>query len=204
MARLSSNPQMLWKSTPPFIYWDNFFSESDLQNIERYCKANGTEQSKIASSTEGEVVESVRNSEVKLHYANQDNEWLFDRLLAVAGLINDNFYSYDLLGFDHFQYTEYNGPGTKYDYHTDMLFGANIPQGMELARKLSFSLVLSDPSEFNGGDFEIQLGSRSSDKLEQRRGRILAFPSYILHRVTPIVSGSRRSLVFWAVGPKFK
>ena len=204
MSRLNSNPQMLWKCTQPFVYWDNFFSESDLQNIELYCKSVGTENSKIASTEDGEVNESIRNSEVKLHYVNRDNEWLFDKLLTVAGLINDNFYRFDLLGFDHFQYTEYNGLGTKYDYHTDMLFGNNLPPGMEMSRKLSFSLILSDTSEFQGGDFEIQLGSRTSDKLEQKRGRILAFPSYILHRVTPIVSGSRKSIVFWAVGPKFK
>jgi PKHD-type hydroxylase len=204
MARLSSNPQMLWKCTQPFVYWDNFFSESDLKNIELYCTSVGTEKSKVVSPNDGEVNESIRNSEVKLHYINRDNEWLFDKLLTVAGLVNDNFYRFDLLGFDHFQYTEYNGSGTKYDYHTDMLFGNNIPHGMELCRKLSFSLILSDTTEFEGGDFEIQLGSRTSDKLEQKRGRVLAFPSYILHRVTPIVSGNRKSIVFWAVGPKFK
>jgi PKHD-type hydroxylase len=74
---------------------------------------------------------------------------------------------------------------------------------MEVPRKLSFSLILSDSSEYEGGDFEILHGS-FPDKLEQKRGRILAFPSYIVHRVTPIISGSRRSIVFWALGPKFK
>jgi PKHD-type hydroxylase len=204
MTRLSSNPQLLWKSTLPFVYWDNFFSESDLQNIERYYGLAGVEKSKIVSSNTTEISDSIRNSEIKLHYVNKDNEWLFDKLLIVAGLINDRFYRFDLLGFDHFQYTEYNGPGTMYDYHTDMVFGENVPVGLEICRKLSFSLILSDTHEYQGGDFEIKLTSRPSDKLEQKRGRIIAFPSYILHKVTPIISGSRRSIVFWAVGPKFK
>jgi PKHD-type hydroxylase len=204
MTRLSSNPQLLWKSTLPFVYWDNFFSESDLQNIERYYGSVGVEKSKIVSSNNVEISNSIRNSEIKLHYINKDNEWLFDKLLTVAELINDSFYRFDLLGFDHFQYTEYNDPGAMYDYHTDMVFGSDVPLGMELCRKLSFSLILSDTHEYQGGDFEIKLTSRSSDKLEQKRGRIIAFPSYILHKVTPIISGSRRSIVFWAVGPKFK
>jgi PKHD-type hydroxylase len=203
MTRLTSNPQMLWKCTQPFVYWDNFFSESDLQNIELYCKSVGTENAKIASSESGEVNESIRNSEVKLHYVNQDNEWLFDKLLTVAGLVNDNFYRFDLLGFDHFQYTEYNGAGTKYDYHTDMLFGNNIPHGMELCRKLSFSLILSEASEFEGGDFEINNGGEPKI-LPKQRGDLLAFPSYMLHRVTPVTTGTRYSLVGWINGKPFK
>lgn len=204
MSKLSLNPQLLWKNTLPFVYWDNFFSESDLQNIEQYCLSHGVEKSKIISSDNTLISKDVRNSEIKLHYANHNNEWLFFKLLKVAELINDNFYRFDLLGFDHFQYTEYNGPGTMYDYHTDMIFGENIPLGHEICRKLSFSLILSDPHEYQGGDFEITLTSRSADKVEQKRGRVIAFPSYLLHRVTPLISGSRRSIVFWAVGPKFK
>ena len=204
MTKLSSNPQMLWKSNLPFVYWDNFFSEHELQEIERYCKSNGVEKSKIVTSNENLFDDTIRNSEIKLHYINKNNEWIFNKFLTLAELINDNFYRFDLLGFDHFQYTEYNGVGTKYDYHTDMIFGTDIPQGMEICRKLSFSLLLSDSTEYQGGDFEIKLTSRDSDKLEQKRGRTIAFPSYILHKITPITSGCRRSIVFWAVGPKFK
>jgi PKHD-type hydroxylase len=203
MLRLTTNPKTLWKNTHSSIYWDDLFSETDLQKMDEYCKLHGTNQAKIVTSEGPETNNSTRNSEIYLHSINQDNQWLFDRLLQVTSLINDTFYNFDLLGFDHFQYTEYNGVGTKYDYHTDMIFGDHNPVGMEVPRKLSFSLILSDSSEYEGGDFEL-LQSRVPIKLEQKRGRILAFPSYILHRVAPIISGSRRSIVFWALGPKFK
>lgn len=204
MSKLSLNPQLLWKNTLPFVYWDDFFSESDLKTIEQYCTSHGVEKSKIITSDNTLISNDVRHSEIKIHYANHTNEWLFFKLLTVAELINDNFYRFDLLGFDHFQYTEYNGAGTKYDYHTDMIFGKDVPIGHEISRKLSFSLVLSDTQEYEGGDLEIKLTSRSTEKIDQKRGRVIAFPSYLLHRVSPLISGSRKSIVFWAVGPKFK
>ena len=203
MLRLTTNPKTLWKNTHSSIYWDDLFPEADLQKMDEYCKLHGTKQSQISSLSGADIDNSVRNSEVNLHSINKDNQWLFDRLLAVTSLINDTFYNFDLFGFDHFQYTEYNGVGTKYDYHTDMIFGDHNPVGMEVPRKLSFSLILSDSSEYEGGDFEL-LYTGLPEKLEQKRGRILAFPSYMLHRVTPIINGSRRSIVFWALGPKFK
>ena len=203
MLRLTTNPKTLWKNTHSSIYWDDLFPEADLQKMDEYCKLHGTKQSQISTLSGADIDNSVRNSEVNLHSISKDNQWLFDRLLAVTSLINDTFYNFDLFGFDHFQYTEYNGVGTKYDYHTDMIFGDHNPVGMEVPRKLSFSLILSDSSEYEGGDFEL-LYTGLPEKLEQKRGRILAFPSYMLHRVTPIINGSRRSIVFWALGPKFK
>jgi PKHD-type hydroxylase len=203
MLRLTTNPKTLWKNTHSSIYWDDLFSEKDLQEMDEYCKLHGTHQAEIVTLEGPDTNNSIRNSEVNLHYINKDNRWLFDKLLFATSIINDTFYNFDLFGFDHFQYTEYNGAGTKYDYHTDMVFGDHEPIGIEVPRKLSFSLVLSDSSEYEGGDLEL-LHTDSPNKLEQKRGRILAFPSYVLHRVTPIISGSRRSIVFWAVGPKFK
>lgn len=204
MTKLTSNPQRLWKNTLPFVYWDDFFSEGDLQNIEKYCESIAVENSKIVSSSDTIEFQSMRRSEVKLHRANENNRWLFDKFLTIAELINDNFYRFDLLGFDHFQYTKYDGPGAMYDYHADIVFGEHIPEGLDMCRKLSFSLILSDTDEYQGGDFKIKLSAKPSEILEQKRGRVIAFPSYILHKVSPIISGNRRSVVFWAVGPKFK
>jgi PKHD-type hydroxylase len=68
-------------------------------------------------------------------------------------------------------------------------------------------MVLSDPSEYEGGQFQMQTGSPEEDKLmtvEQLKGRVIGFPSFLLHRVTPVTKGTRKSLVIWVEGPKFK
>jgi PKHD-type hydroxylase len=36
------------------------------------------------------------------------------------------------------------------------------------------------------------------------RGTVTMFPSYLLHRVTPVTSGERYSLTIWAHGPAFR
>ena len=59
--------------------------------------------------------------------------------------------------------------------------------------------------DFEGGDFEINQGQeKDATKVDAKKGRILAFPSFMLHRVAPTTKGKRKSLVFWALGPKFK
>ena len=62
-----------------------------------------------------------------------------------------------------------------------------------LARKLSLVLELTDPSEYEGG--QLQLNNGHPMDTEQLRGRLFAFPSFMLHRVTPVTRGTRRSLV---------
>jgi PKHD-type hydroxylase len=84
-----------------------------------------------------------------------------------------------------------------------MIFGDQVRPEQLLPRKLSFSLILSNPNEYIGGDFEILIGKKSSPII-QTRGRVIAFPSFVMHRVTPLTSGVRKSIVFWALGPKFK
>jgi PKHD-type hydroxylase len=81
--------------------------------------------------------------------------------------------------------------------------GANTPNDHIFPRKLSFSLVLSDNSEYDGGTFEVMY-SKKPEQLQQKKGRLLVFPSYMLHRVNPVTRGTRKSLVFWVVGPKFR
>ena len=204
MTQLTLKPRVVDHITYPFAYWDGLLSEDELKEIEKYCSKEGTDEATVMKSDGMVVEERVRISDVGMHHPNQENGWIFERFLAMIDHMNKNFYQYDLLGIDFFQYTEYNGEGSKYDFHMDMLMGEQVPPGMHLPRKLSFSLILSDNSEYEGGEFEIAVDGVNSTLVEQKRGRLLAFPSYVIHRVAPIKKGQRRSIVFWALGPKFK
>ena len=84
-----------------------------------------------------------------------------------------------------------------YDWHED----ASPPRdGMQ--RKLSVSILLSDPSEFEGG--ELQFKGMEDRKILTKQGSIVVFPSFIEHRVTPVTKGVRYSSVTWVQGPSFK
>jgi PKHD-type hydroxylase len=64
-------------------------------------------------------------------------------------------------------------------------------------------LQLSDPSEYDGGDLELFIAPNPT-VATRKKGLIYIFPSWVLHRVTPVTRGIRKSLVIWITGPKFK
>jgi len=201
---MNTYPKTINFVTYPYVFWDNWLSQDELADIKDYC----SKQVLTAGGTvnhEGKTVPlaEVRDSKISMIHSNSDNKWLFDKLLNIATMVNNRFYNYDLLGFDYVQYTEYDGEGTKYDTHIDMILGDGLSVELLIPRKLSFSLILSDPSEYEGGDLELYNGAGKMTP-EQVAGRIIAFPSFVPHAVTPLISGKRKSLVFWAVGPKFK
>ena len=84
-----------------------------------------------------------------------------------------------------------------YDWHIDAAKPENGAQ-----RKLSISILLSDPSEFEGG--ELQFKGIEDKKILTKQGSIVVFPSFIEHRVTPVTKGVRYSAVTWASGPSFR
>ena len=86
----------------------------------------------------------------------------------------------------------------EYKWHLDKGPGEDRPP-----RKLSMVLGLLDPDEYEGGDFEIKTGVESQ-VLPLKKGRVIAFPSWTLHRVTPVTKGIRKTVVIWVGGPKFK
>lgn len=205
MIKLSSQPDILGHVIYPYVFWDDFMSQDLIKQTIDYCDAHGTGSSYIINEhgQEAEVL-SVRNSKIQMHRFDEKTAFMFDKFLDIATHINNNFYNFDLLGFDHFQYTVYDQVGSHYDFHTDTIFGENIPLEMKLTRKLSFSLVLSDCDEYKGGDLELFVNGGDAVKVEQKKGRIIAFPSFMMHRVSPIIKGCRKSIVFWALGPKFR
>lgn len=116
-----------------------------------------------------------------------------------------------------FQYTKY-GPGGHYNWHPDT-HPDPYSQGDEagLMRKLSMTLCLSDPEEYEGGNFlieDINAGSPaefwhrvkdlSVNPDNVRKGSIIAFPSHMWHVVKPVRVGVRRSLVGWFCGPPWR
>ena len=69
--------------------------------------------------------------------------------------------------------------------------------------KVSIIVQLSDPSEYKGGILEINTGG-GIKAIPQVKGSVVIFPSYLQHRVTPVTSGLRKSLVLWAGGEHYK
>jgi len=179
-----------------FATWDNGFS---LDEISLIRKIGDSLSIGVGTVDTGNLPDpSVRQSQVGWISNNADTTFIYDRLGYVLRMINGEFFDLDMFGFvEDFQYTIYTSNSDHYNWHMDKGNLGTSP------RKLSMVLQLSDPSEYEGGDLEFYLGSTPT-VAQKKQGKIHVFPSYILHRVTPVTRGTRKTLVAWAAGPKFR
>lgn len=132
-----------------------------------------------------------------------ENIAIFEKLFGVAMDASTRAkWNFEAEVLEPLQYTHY-GVGDKYDWHVDQIID---DEDNENCRKLSFTLLLND--EFEGGNLDIECGSPGSPErnktIDLKKGDIVFFPSYMWHRVTPVTSGERHSLVGWIQGPNWK
>jgi PKHD-type hydroxylase len=185
---------------------DPAFSPSELTTIENYCKslpliAGGSPEG--AGHIE-EDEEKFRVSNVGYHSANDPNlKFVFEKFNGVFEYVNSMFYNFDINGYDYFQYAEYDAKESgRYNWHMDLGLD-NLSEDVYSTRKLSMSMLLNTPGvDFEGGDFQTFFAKELDVSL--KRGQILIFPSFIVHRVKPVTKGIRKSLVIWVTGPGFK
>jgi len=184
----------------PFVTLQNEFTDDELKNLCTYVETNLTAtDATVGTDDNSKVVESIRKSKCYWIENNSNTLWLYDRLGWIVRKLNSNFYNFDLYGFvEHFQYTIYEQTfDGHYTWHIDSGKGHGLP------RKLSLVLQLSSLDEYEGGDLEI-MNSSEPQQVRKEKGLITLFPSYTLHRVTPVTKGTRKSLVVWIAGPAFK
>lgn len=97
------------------------------------------------------------------------------------------------------------GLQSRYGWHRDT--NVTLPEGSPV-RKLSVSVQLSHPDDYEGGDFQIKnfFGTEITENANQlrNRGTIIVFPSYLEHQVVPVTKGTRYSLVQWYSGPDWR
>jgi PKHD-type hydroxylase len=185
-------------STPmePLAWWDGAFTESELDWLQNYAKSSDT-AAFVGGRENNSVNKSIRRSQVSWLQNTQEATWVFAKLADVASELNAKFFRFDLTGFgEALQMTNYNSSeGGMYGWHVD--YGGNI------SRKLSLVVQLSHPTDYEGGELQLKTDANGLT-VKKQRGFIVAFPSYVLHQVTPVTKGNRQSLVAWISGPPFK
>lgn len=122
--------------------------------------------------------------------------WVMDRMVGVVAEVNRDF-GFDVDGFDESAQVARYDAGAHFDWHADI--GAGVAAAR---RKLTVVVQLSVP-DYDGGMLEVR-PSNAVMQADRARGMACVFPSYVLHRVTPVTSGVRWSLTLWAHGPAFR
>ena len=146
---------------------------------------------------------SIRKSQ---HCWIPSTHWIGGFLWYYIRMANKDNFLYDISDIENdlIQYTQYN-KGDFYNWHTDMDIG-DINEPDQLVRKLSFTLQLTNEDEYTGGNLEFADFDDSSYRflVPKSRGTVIVFDSRTPHRVTPIESGIRKSLVGWVVGKRWR
>jgi len=183
----------------PYIALPDAFTPAELDAIETLGDGLTGSVASTTGNNGGDLVNRMRITQVAWVHRTTESSWLYERIESLVQQLNAQTFQYDLRGFsDNFQYAVYHGSsGGHYGWHIDMI---PHPRG---ERKMSLSLQLSDSSQYEGCDLQFIAGG-SVETAPRERGTLIAFPAYITHRVTPATAGTRKSLVVWAAGPKFK
>jgi len=157
------------------------------------------------------------------------NHWIAGFLWHYVNKANRENFLYDLTNIDgeNLQYTKYS-EGQFYNWHNDAginnyykpQYVANsgnsnddsdnlqvtdfLKTSCELVRKLSFTLQLSDPDEYEGGNVQLIDDTGKSYIAPRQRGTIILFDSRTQHRVIKVKKGVRKSIVGWVLGPRWR
>ena len=203
------------------------FGFADKESV---LKKNSLAQSganKLSNELDGKDEYYIRDSNVTW----LADQWLYDIAWSFLNEANKNAgwnWQYDWS--ENFQFTEYKPEGF-YNWHTDGAsdyFGRYkraIPGVIENSpgsgsnyvynenmlgkiRKLSMTINLNHPDEYEGGSLKFDFGPHRKDRYYEceeikPRGSIIVFPSFLHHQVTPVTKGIRYSLVLWTLGKPF-
>ncbi len=179
-----------------FYRYNGAFSDEDI-----YAVTQLAEGSQLSPGTAGgQVNPDYRRQNITWLENHSETAWIYAKVAQMIEGANQ-LWGFNLDGMrEGFQFGQYKSEEKGfYDWHLDMGTGASI----QSHRKISVVVQLSDRSKFTGGELQFMTG-KSVINSEMNRGDVILFPSYMLHRVTPVTEGERYSLVLWAHGRRFQ
>ena len=215
-----------------YYYFQSALSPRVCDDIVAYGKRHQTEmavtgglgrdQNKDAYKSDGTMkkgalknLQKKRKSEIVW----MNDKWIYNEIHPFIHQANrDSGWNFDWDFSESCQFTKY-GVGQHYGWHCDSWDKPyDKPDDINShgkIRKLSVTVSLSDPSEYEGGnlefdfrnqiDWERNKKSKIKECTEIRpRGSIIVFPSFVWHRVNPVTRGTRYSLVIWNLGKPFR
>ncbi len=193
---------------PQQYYW--FKSALTKEEVDKVIKlASELPEAHRATTIgqEGDGATSTRSSMIKWIPHGGTWDWLYERMMDCAVEANKNCWKFDMQSvLESIQYTEYYASEKgHYDWHQDIGSG-KLPS----KRKVSITIQLSESEDYEGGDLLICTGSNGEGKLDnviecpRGKGVGVLFPSYMMHRVSPVTKGTRKSLVLWVGGSHYR
>lgn len=181
-----------------FAIWSKAFTPDECDQIKFLENLQSFEQGSMG--TDGHKDNNYRDSDVMWIREDNNSSWLFQKFTGMVSRVNYDHFMYNIDGYDAFQYTVYDASRKQhYDWHTDSHF-----EYMERERKFSAVVMLTGPDEYEGGELEVIHRGNPNDpyRAKPEKGDVIFFASWMSHKVHPVLSGTRKSLVCWITGPR--
>ena len=145
--------------------------------------------------------DSIKTAVVKHSWYHNELKLSLDKMIQTVININKNYFGFDLYPLTSYDsvnlniYSEDNNG--QYSWHVDGV----IDQPYDV--KLTAILNLTDEI-ITGGDFQFYPSAPETIESFKKQGSLIVFPSFIQHRVTPVLKGTRKTLALWMSGPSWK
>lgn len=192
VKRKDLNPDLV-----DYVWLSNYFTDTEVERVKNLWSDEAVIDARISKSGEAIDDGEIRKSRIMFIDGAKENEWIYDKLATACIQINTNRFKFDITGFQtQLQLANY-GPDDFFEWHMD--YGA----GDISNRKLSISVQLSDADEYEGGDLQFMINHKAISA-PKTKGTAIIFPSYAIHRVLPVTSGQRKSIVGWIAGQPYR
>jgi PKHD-type hydroxylase len=184
-----------WKNW--IVYIPNYLTLEQCDEVINIGRSLKPQEALIGSIDKGQKNTKIRKT-INTFIPVNKYPFISQHLIKDVHMVNRNNMGFkNITLIEDTQYAEYYSDG-HYDWHMDSeIDGSN--QG--LIRKISLSILLNNPSEFEGGQLEFMTEGRSPPL---KKGDAVFFASFIMHRVKPVTKGVRKSLVQWFSGTAFE
>lgn len=216
--KLLEDKQHRYLHYAPYYILENAFNPSEVSKLNDvlYKYDYTTKKGSIIGSTSEQAIENnYRNSEIYFVESNADPEFevFNDKIIEITERVNSQVFNLDLKSCMNPQYTIY-AKDMHFDWHPDGPLGVLDARGLNCIpdhlhwRKLTAVTALTPETFYEGGDFQIMSPSASpKDCIHTIRldaGSMIFFPAFTAHRVTPVQAGTRKTLVHWFCGPRWR
>jgi len=196
--KFDRDPHRLDVNYTNYYWFEEGFTAEELETIEQMTSDLEFEKAAIGQDNVSQTNESYRKSSVKWCPQNEKWEWVYSKLHNMISEANQSMWKMELTHMrERIQYTEYYEGGGHYDWHMDCGIG------IQNQRKVSVTVQLAGPEEYEGGDLQFKLGA-GTITAPRGKGVVVIFPSFYLHRVTPVTKGTRKSFVLWVGGEPYR
>jgi|TARA_Y100000114_G_C11738578_1_gene317641 PKHD-type hydroxylase len=178
-----------------YYYWkyENLYSKEEVNEINNQIDNSINPIAKDIPATD-----VVKTSDVKI--IDSKKIQLLERMLDAVVDSNKKNFGYNIYYEKHMMnYNTYSHKNKgRYDYHLDTTY-FNPASDIKLT-----AIVNLSTEEYEGGDFYIHMGKEFIVPEIKKSGNMIIFPSFFLHKVTPVIKGDRKTLTAWIAGPKFQ